>query len=492
MLPFGPLTLEQFASWRNRERGRLQDGTYKPIPYLLELNGIAIESDHFLHLSVTDGPDMIAFTPNDEKGLADRQVSMKFGRYLKQYYQMDDVSVHACVVALRLALQKTDSELHFATDVETINDIFETCMHALNSNAESCMFGKFDDWDDRPYHVYADSPDVAVAYLKHNGSIIARSVVSVKDSTYVRLYATRGDETTGRRLETALKDAGYSKGELMGNRLTILPESRGEVILPYIDNSGQYVEKFGKYWRVCEKSNADYECDRTDGTASQSVPCCSSCDRREDECQCSVCHCCEERSTGGCPDCVMCEDCDNCITHDSCSCSRCPHCSELNNPRHRSSRECECNICENCDELEENCDCIRCEECNELEENCDCEAPLTTMPGPTVLIVRSSGKQSYRMPVLASYRYAGFIFFAHRDIDNHAKFRLTYGPLGMSAGGSFSSIDGAITNLEGNSQERVKQTIETNLQRALEDHRPIYTPEYLNQYNSEDYSQCSN
>ncbi len=328
--------IEIEEGWQDRERERFKTGEYLPVPQVLDLE---YPKEHFLHLSVDKAEtDFVAYTPNDEYGKRDRQVRIKFGKYLRKTFEhLSDADVKQAVSELRgkLALANAPIELRFATDRETINKIFETAMCACDSSAISCMHGKFDNWKIRPYHVYADSPDVAVAYASKADEILARSVVSTKDKRWVCLYSTEHDGCAV--LEALLEEAGYREGALYGNRLTVLDTP--DVMLPYIDHGGCLVKhvhaKDGKeYWRVV-KEDGDYEASNTDGTADCVKPRCRSCNNFEDECECIYCDCCEERYYDGCGRCDMCPRCGLCHTHGNCECDRCSNCNELTD-------ECEC------------------------------------------------------------------------------------------------------------------------------------------------------
>ena len=376
------------SEWKQREISRLADGIYKPLPNQLCLV-LDFPADHFIHLSVTgDEADFIAYTPSDAYGKADRQVRLKFGRYLKKTFpSMSDAFVQAHVTtfksALAVAAEPLPPALHFATDRDTLNCIFETQMYACGSSCSSCMWNKFDDWDVRPYHVYADSPDVAVAYvLAHDDRIVSRSVVSTKDKTWVRLYSVAGgdnDSACG-TLRGLLDAAGYQKGELWGNRLTKLPERRGHgEVLPYIDNGGQQVSEShdGKYWEVVEE-DGEWLCNETDGSAEEinRTPKCSSCDRDEDDCECSYCSCCEESYWDGCDRCSMCQSCNGCTQHGNCDCDRCSTCRELLEGG-RYTTTCNCDRCDGCNELVDDCECEDEDEDEDTEEE---ETTLTPTP----------------------------------------------------------------------------------------------------------------
>jgi len=361
--------------WQAREQARLISGEYKPIPSEA-VGGLEIEPEHFLHLSTTDGaPEMVAFTASAPHGERDRQTRMKFGRYLKRYFPaLSDCETQRRVVALRAAVAYVETAdeyvLRFASDRETIDRIFETAMCPCDSTTVSCMHGKFTSWEHRPYHVYADSPDVAVAYLMQYGNIVARSVVSTKDSRYVRLYAVGGAEAYCSMLRTLLGEQGYHFGELTGSRLNRLPLRHGDEVLPYLDNGGMSVSLRGGYW-VVESEGGDYVGDRTDGTASTAdLLQCERCDRDEDDCQCSFCECCEENYYPYCEACTICEHCENCRTHDICDCEYCPECDQVVDARFSA---CRCSRCGECGKLADDCECERCGECENLVEDCTCE-----------------------------------------------------------------------------------------------------------------------
>ena len=374
---FAPETGLETFDWHWRENCRFESKEYLPVPKVCDRT---FPAEHHIHLSVSKTEtDFIAYTPSEAYGLADRQVRMKFGKYLKKTFaDMSDAEIQTAVTAFRakLALAEAPATLHFATDRATINDIFETRMYACDSSYTSCMHGKFDGNSIRPYHVYADSPDVAVAYVLDKGAIVSRSVVSTKDKVWIRPYSIHSNESTCCQvLRDLLTDAGYESGNLYGNRLTKLQTSR--VMLPYIDNGGCRVSDAGKYWKVVEY-NGDFTADQTDGTASDDRPLCDTCRNDEDDCDCHVCECCYERTRYGCEDCSMCEHCDCCTTHGGCTCDRCSDCSEIISPRSRhTTPSCGCDRCGECYELEANCDCEKCGECDELTENCTCEPEET-------------------------------------------------------------------------------------------------------------------
>jgi hypothetical protein len=260
---------EYQMTWQHREVERFRDGTYKDIPIDLPYPTL-----HFVHRAIkSEDLTMIAYTPNEEYGKADRQVQIRLGKYLKKVWpDMPDTEVQEHTVRLRgiISSEGVEYTLSFAKDRDTIDRIFETEMYACNSTSISCMHGKFTEWEHRPYHVYANSPDVAVAYLSQGESILARSVVSTKNSAYVRLYSVDRRDCLCSHLRIELEKAGYRHGTLEGSRLTKLPSRSRVEVLPYIDPGGQWVTDEGEYWKVTGNS-IGYANEHTQGETLDTV-----------------------------------------------------------------------------------------------------------------------------------------------------------------------------------------------------------------------------
>lgn len=64
--------------WKTREQARMDNGTYDPV----NLRGD--NPDRFLHISLVD-PCMVAYTMNDEKGMADIQTRTSLEKYCKKF-----------------------------------------------------------------------------------------------------------------------------------------------------------------------------------------------------------------------------------------------------------------------------------------------------------------------------------------------------------------------------------------------------------------------
>ena len=267
-------------AWMYREERRINNGTYRIIPSrvrsALDSMGFTLPNDHYSHIPV-NSPDTatIAYTESADKGQRDKQTVCTFGRYIKKYFpQLSDSQIQELVQTYRGAQVPDTYTLEFTSDADKISAIFETRMCAYgNGNTSSCMYRKFTGWDPRPYHVYANSPDVSVAYAVRasDGAISARSVLNNLGKKYVRVYAVNnGDNTEHESLckvfSGMLKDAGYKQGTLLGCRLSKL-YMNSAIIAPYIDGDALAVEE-GKWLRIVE-DDAEFECSNLDGYANE-------------------------------------------------------------------------------------------------------------------------------------------------------------------------------------------------------------------------------
>ncbi len=280
--PFEPAM--HATAWKTREYRRFPSREYKSLPSAI-LGKLSFEYEHFVHIpkgkNATD-LSLIAYTENAEKGQRDIQNTVKLGRYLKRYHPtMSDEAIQECVRIYRAARMPETFRFQLATDTETVNEIFETEMYARDSSGTSCMYGKFSSWDTRPYHVYANSPDVALAYIRDSDNlIVARSVVSTLNSKYVRIYSVprRFDsalsnverETLCTTFAVILKDRGFSEGDLMGSRLTKVYRD-SNILAPYLDGE-QYVKSGKTHWTVVNSNDYDYTFSETNGYPSGHEP----------------------------------------------------------------------------------------------------------------------------------------------------------------------------------------------------------------------------
>ena len=238
--------------WRAREEARLARGEYTPLPWS-ELTPVP---DHYAHVSVDNGA-MVAFTPNEEKGMIDVQTRMKPGRYLTKFYpHLSSDTVRAMALALDKAVC-----VRFATTADDIEKVYTNGPH-------SCMAYSAHHFrsDVHPCRAYAGG-DLQLAYLSlqdldHSEfRASARALVWPEKKLYGRAY---GDEI---RLKAALEAMGYEEADwrgdgLDGARISHLETDDSDVIMPYVDGHHN-LRRAGQFWVI--DMSGPHSADRTDG-----------------------------------------------------------------------------------------------------------------------------------------------------------------------------------------------------------------------------------
>jgi hypothetical protein len=281
-------------AWQYRESHRLQS-VYRQLPARVrtllrqKYNALGFQGliiSHYAHVcedrhAKDFDTSSVRFIESEENGRREKYTTMRLGRYLQRYYKLPDAEIQEIVQLYRAELTPATYTLHFTTDTQRINEIFETEMSARGANSEhsSCMFGKFGHMDVRPYHVYSESPDVALAYITKDtdNSICARTVVNTKDKRIVRIYAVHDGDSTEHEtkctvLAEKLVELGYAHNgrALQGCRLRFLGYSdtdENSIIAPYLDNCG-YVRLDEPWLVVCREADAEFSCCDTDGTGT--------------------------------------------------------------------------------------------------------------------------------------------------------------------------------------------------------------------------------
>ncbi len=254
--------------WRERELARLKCGNYVKLPDTWsELEPVG---DHYAHVSM-DG-FKIAYTPDEAKGMADIQVSIKPGRYLAKFYpELDQDTVR------RLAIDVEGmGDFKIATTAEDIVKVYQggprSCMRYPSSCCDRYA------GDVHPVSIYGDS-DLQLAYLGGMDNATARALIRPSNKTYVRIY---GDD---QRLSVALKGKGYTlDGEgFLGAKVRAIP-SNGTYIAPYIDGHDG-LKRADEEWFEIVRSG-DYEACRTDGLLEEAEDenafTCENCEERAD------------------------------------------------------------------------------------------------------------------------------------------------------------------------------------------------------------------
>lgn len=246
--------------WILREAARFEFGIYrKRMPAHFERLR-ELRRDlwwHFLHVSVED-PSMVAYTPSHEYGKRDRQVRVKVGKYLTQFY-----SEHLSPEGIRaVANMCKPHEVKFAVTRREIADVYIHGPH-------SCMSG--DEWGHlHPAMVYEG--EFRLAYLETGEQIVARGFVHDPSQTWVRMY---GDE--GQTLADALTSMGFTRANRWPNgaKLKRIEDGRGRVFMPYIDGGTQSVLACGSHFEIHEDGN--YHCTNTSGYIDEDQDECENC-----------------------------------------------------------------------------------------------------------------------------------------------------------------------------------------------------------------------
>lgn len=191
---------------------------------------------HFAHLSNLDA-SKIAYTPSWEDGVADRQLQISLGKYIKKHFpHVPEFVIKEAQEFLNNLLQK--ATVKFATDFNKIFEIYRSCSPACMSKSVE----HYNRSNLHPLRAY-EGPGFAVAYLQPGGDgtrYTARSMVwdnpnDEKDKRYVRVY---GDML----LAAQLDKLGYRRTNFAGARLKRVDFHEGGtdyVLVPYIDDHSQ-------------------------------------------------------------------------------------------------------------------------------------------------------------------------------------------------------------------------------------------------------------
>ena len=285
-------TDEEKNLWYAREYTRLQSGEYIMPPWFGEYwYSSRYATSHYAHLS-TAVPSMVAYTPDDEFGVEDRQLRVRPGKYLKTFAPTLEQKAIDGYVADVKAL--TGGRYHIARDPETIVKIFM-------NGPSSCMDrSHFPHAPRHPCACYGDS-DLGVAYIGDPLTrIVARAVVWPDRQTYSVVY---GDE----QLSRLLRADGYTSAGPHGAMIRIVEDELGRELCPYIDDvkSANRTADLRSSQLILRADNrGDYAVQRTSGYL-------------DDE-ERSVCERCNEEHDA---DSALCDSC----MEDSCTCDFCSH-----------------------------------------------------------------------------------------------------------------------------------------------------------------------
>lgn len=220
------------VDWRAREEGRFKDGTYQKLPWATDrgrypwYNPI---TDHFAHPSKKE-PGLLAYTANENDGLADKQTAIKAGKYLERFFNhsLDKGSVAFFAQEFQAMFEKL--YLRFAKTADEIEYVYR-------NGPESCMSGdayraskNWGPWASEYHPTRIYEGDFLVAYIKNlDDRITGRALVRPAAMTHSRVY---GDEIKMKKL---LEEAGYVPGPPIGGKVKRhFIKGRG-FVAPYID-----------------------------------------------------------------------------------------------------------------------------------------------------------------------------------------------------------------------------------------------------------------
>lgn len=226
------------GNWREREQKKMDDGTYRKLPWHAEpwwQEMAPIHREHFPHVSLNN-PALIAFTSNEQEGSADLQASIRPGRYLERFFSKELNKYLIRDLASVYAKTYETNELQYADDAESIEEVYTIGPNSCMSK-DSASYKK-----DAPHPVRAYAGgDLRVAYLRRQGRVVARSVVWPEKKMFNTIY---GDKAL---MEPLLRKAGLKLGAPVGARLSKIKHPVSDVdgsycfMVPHVDNIPYYV-----------------------------------------------------------------------------------------------------------------------------------------------------------------------------------------------------------------------------------------------------------
>ncbi len=284
-------TAQECSNWYKREQERFDTGTYVAVSWADQDWSRALF--HYAHLSL-DTPGLIAYTPDDERGINDRQLRVRPGKYLQEFashMSHDEIEAHTVKV------REFTGELKLARSTE---DVIAVYKHGPRSCMGQHAASDFQTDGVHPVAVYGDS-DVAVAYLGDldDGRVSARCVVWPERKVYTRVY---GDTA----ITAILKANGYEHGDLNGAHVRAIPVSgSGSTwVMPYVDgaNHGRLVTKGSRRWILFDEGGP-FDCSNSDlhGVCGDDP------DQEDEDEDTSICSNCENEIPYGTDLCDRCE-----------------------------------------------------------------------------------------------------------------------------------------------------------------------------------------
>lgn len=265
------------VNWQAREQSRFVTGEHVA-PAWLKSSGLAINPEHFLHVSKKD-PSKLAFTENEEKGARDIQTVIRVGAYLSRFHgsELSEARLQELCHAHTTAHCERAHLLQFTKDSDEIVSLYREghFLKELNSNGDecfplrSCMSHEVDYYRSsiHPLSVYGGGSDLSLAYVRDQASreLIARAIVWEAEKKYSRAYGSNRLSIEGMR--ALLASEGYNREGLLGARIKrLFCDRERDYVLPYLDGE-QYVKAStgGHFFEICDESEAELIAHSTSG-----------------------------------------------------------------------------------------------------------------------------------------------------------------------------------------------------------------------------------
>jgi hypothetical protein len=271
-------------AWMERERSRLADGTYTPVPDWFQQY---CKPEHYVHVAqnkdITSG--MIAFTENAERGQQDIQLRLSVSRYLSRFHA-DEMSSQTIS---RIYQRFMGSSSDYTLTIEQTKEAFIYAYDRQGVTSESssfisCMEKDFSYLPEHPAAVYytgSKSDSLAIAYIKNPDTacrtaerVLARAVVWPENKSFVRVYGR--DETMRTALITMLEEAGFERtDDFSGARLARIRYDNGKFVMPYIDGDAQGIDEYDDHFEITH--HGQFHANETQGYISVSRFSCEQC-----------------------------------------------------------------------------------------------------------------------------------------------------------------------------------------------------------------------
>jgi len=225
-----------------------------------------------LHFSMSE-PTLVAYYPTLEHMRKRKEVRLRFGKFLTNI--KDEIGIESESI-IKNYVDAYNSILHarngWRLDFIDSNDR-EGWLNIYRDDAHvnSCMS------DSDSVKLYAhDRSVLRLAYLTNNDeAVIARCIVREDVKEYIRVYPAPENSTSGKWLQSLLKDKGYAHGSLEGVLIKTYDHDEGGYHAPYIDRGNSSGCQYGSIKNIDGKlffeigDNGDYSLTMTNGRTQE-------------------------------------------------------------------------------------------------------------------------------------------------------------------------------------------------------------------------------